>query len=436
MTPIQVQSLPHILTGKDVIAQSKTGSGKTVALALGILENLEIKSFCVQAVVLCPTRELAEQVSTDIRQLARALQNVKLLTLCGGKPMRRQAESLAHGAHIVVGTPGRIEDHLSKGNLELGDINTLVLDEADRMFDMGFQEAIEGIVERIPTKHQSLLFSATFPAPIEKIAKRAMSKPIVVKVDNEHDSRLLSQYVHQIDSNEERQEATRLLLLHYQPASCLIFCNTKKETKQLAKVLQESDFSALVLHGDMEQKERDQTLIQFSNKSVSTLVATDVAARGLDVEGIEMVINFQLAHDPETHVHRIGRTGRAGSQGRAHTLITARDEHKLEKLTQLIPGPMLNEALPPRAALYNKPSWSPNRTLQIDGGKKQKVRAGDVLGALTAGSGITAGQVGVINIQDNWSFVAINRAIADQAFEKLSRGKVKGRTFRVRFVGK
>ncbi len=435
MTPIQSLSLPHLLEGKDVIAQSKTGSGKTAAFGLSLLENHRVKDFEVQALVLCPTRELAEQVSTEIRQLARALPNVKLLTLCGGKPLRPQAESLSHGAHIVVGTPGRIAVHLRKNTLTLLKVNTFVLDEADRMFAMGFQEQIEAITEQLPHSYQTLLFSATFPAQIEKIAKRVMTEPVTVKIDNEHDSASITEHFHRLKSEDLREEATRLLLLHYQPQSSLIFCNTKKETKQLTKALANANFSVLSLHGDMEQKERDQTMVQFSNRSIPVLVATDVAARGLDVEEVSMVVNYQIPHDPETYTHRIGRTGRAGSKGVAHTLFTQAEQHKLANLGKATLA-VLDEELPASAALYNKPNWATNRTLQIDGGKKQKVRAGDILGALTAGDGIKAEQVGKINLHDNWSFVAIDRGVANQALEKLNGGKIKGKTFRARFIGK
>ena len=435
MTPIQAQALPHILSGKDVIAQSKTGSGKTAAFGLGLLEKLEPKRFQVQALVLCPTRELAEQVSTEIRALARGMQNIKLLTLCGGKPLRPQAESLEHGAHIVVGTPGRIEDHLGKGSLKLDTVNTFVLDEADRMLEMGFQSAIDAITEHVPKQRQTLLFSATYPGQIKSMAKRMMREPVIVKVDHEHDESSIEQHFYKVKDDAEREMAIRLLLLHFQPACTLIFCNTKNETQHLAKTLRSYDFNALPIHGDLEQKDRDQTLVQFANRSISILVATDVAARGLDIDSIDAVINYQIAHDPEVHIHRIGRTGRAGARGAAYTLYNQAEKRKLSLIADNLPTKLQDESLPSSSVLYSKAPWPPNRTLQIDGGKKQKVRAGDILGALTAGDEITGAQVGKIDLTDNWAFVAVNRDIADHAFKKLRDGKLKGRSFRVRFIG-
>lgn len=431
MTPIQAQSLPHILAGTDVIAHSKTGSGKTAAFALGILEKLDSKHFQVQTLVLCPTRELAEQVSNEVRSLARGLQNIKLLTLCGGTPLRPQADSLQHGAHIVVGTPGRIDDHLAKGTLVLASVNTLVLDEADRMLEMGFKDTLEAIIGKLPKQRQTLLFSATYPEKIQAMVKQVMHKPVTVKVDHEHNAATIEQHFYKISSNEEREKALRLLLLHFQPETTLVFCNTKKETTRLAKALSTFGFSAMPIHGDLEQKDRDHTLIQFANNSVAVLVATDVAARGLDIESIDMVVNYQLAQDPEVHTHRIGRIGRAGKNGVAHTLYAAVEQPKLALIIGYQPK---GESLPASAGVQ-KPAHPPKRTIQIDGGKKQKVRAGDILGALTSDGEIAGSQVGKINLSDNRAFVAVNREVAKHALKKLSEGKLKGKTFRVRFIG-
>ena len=284
MTPIQALSLPTILAGKDVIGQGKTGSGKTAAFGLGVLSNLNVKRFRVQSLVLCPTRELADQVATEIRTLGRAIHNIKVLTLCGGMPMGPQIGSLEHGAHILVGTPGRILDHLEKGRIDLSELNTLVLDEADRMLEMGFQDALDAIISETPASRQTLLFSATFPAQIKQIAQRIMREPEMVKVESTHDTSSIQQYFYKVEGTEARDQALELLLLHHQPESAVVFCNTKKEVQNVADELHHKGFSVIELHGDLEQRDRDQALVQFANKSISILVATDVAARGLDVD--------------------------------------------------------------------------------------------------------------------------------------------------------
>lgn len=322
MTPIQALSLPAILKHRDVIGQGKTGSGKTAAFGLGVLSNLNVKRFRVQSLVLCPTRELADQVAKEIRTLGRGIHNIKVLTLCGGMPMGGpQIGSLEHGAHILVGTPGRILDHLEKGRIDLSELNTLVLDEADRMLDMGFQDALDAIIDAAPKQRQTLLFSATFPEKIEQIAQRIMQTPEVIKVESTHDTSSIAQYFYKVEGSEARDEALANLLLTHQPESAVVFCNTKKEVQSVADELHHKGFSVIDIHGDLEQRERDQALVQFANKSVSILVATDVAARGLDVDNLDAVFNFELSRDPEVHVHRIGRTGRAGSKGLAFSFL-------------------------------------------------------------------------------------------------------------------
>jgi len=434
MTPIQAKSLPHILAGKDVIAQGKTGSGKTAAFGLGLLEGLEVKRFCVQSLVLCPTRELADQVAKELRKLARAIHNIKILTLCGGIPFGLQTGSLEHGAHIIVGTPGRIEEHLRKGTLELQYLKTFILDEADRMLDMGFQVTLDTIVEYIPGKRQTLLFSATYPAQIQAIAKRIMVNPAIVKVASTHSETTIEQRFYKLNNDEQRMDTLRLLLLENCPESALVFCNTRRETQEIADELVRHGFSALALHGDLEQKTRDQILVRFSNKSASILVATDVASRGLDIDALDAVINYHLSRDTEVHVHRIGRTGRAGSKGVAYTLYTDKENYKIAMLEDHLKQSFNSETLPPSDLLNKIPHQPAMVTLQIDGGKKQKVRAGDILGALTGKNGITGKQVGKIIINDNQAYVAINREVAKPALKKLEEGKLKGRSFRVRQI--
>lgn len=432
MTSIQAQSLPLIIEGKDVIAQGKTGSGKTAAFGLGLLNNLNVKRFRVQSLVLCPTRELADQVAREIRRLARSIHNIKVLTLCGGTPMGPQIGSLEHGAHVIVGTPGRIEDHLKKGRLKLDELNTLVLDEADRMLEMGFQPALDLILSLCPGNRQTLLFSATFPTEIQSITQKVMRTPIRVEASRTHDKAVINQHFYQVKDNQQRLSALKRVLSKDNPESTVIFCNTKVETIEVAQQLKSEGFSVLPLNGDLEQRDRDQTLVRFSNKSISILVATDVAARGLDIDNLDAVINFQIAHDPEVHVHRIGRTGRAGEKGVAHTFISDREVHKIIRLEDYLGFTINTEELPAESSVTSSVTKPTMATLQIDGGKKQKIRPGDILGALTANNEIPGKAVGKIHIFHNHAYVAINRKLTNIAINKLSRDKIKGRNLKVR----
>ncbi len=434
MTPIQAQSLPDILAGKDVIGQGKTGSGKTAAFGLGLLQKLEIRQFKVQALVLCPTRELADQVANEIRRLARSVQNIKITTLCGGTPLGPQISSLKNGTHIVVGTPGRIDDHLRKASLKLDFVQTLVLDEADRMLEMGFQETLDAIVARVPVQRQTLLFSATFPEEIQGIAKRFMRDPQMARVASTHDNAVIRQQFYKVNNEAHRLIALRMLLLKFKPESSLVFCNTKRETQEVADQLQAHGFSVLALHGDLEQRDRDQTLVRFSNKSASILVATDVAARGLDIDGLDAVFNYEIARDTEVHVHRIGRTGRAGSKGLACTLYTEQEDYKVALLENTLGYNISPETLPANKILDEAPQQAKMTTLILDGGKKQKLRPGDILGALTGDKGIDGKQVGKIYITDNRAFVAVDRKAAHAALNKLNHGKLKGRSIRARLM--
>ena len=435
MTPIQAQSLPTILAGRDVIAQGKTGSGKTAAFALGLLQRLDPKSFRIQALVLCPTRELADQVATETRRLARGIANIKILTLCGGLPFGPQAGSLQHGAHIIVGTPGRIEDHLRKATLKLDAVTTLVLDEADRMLDMGFQDSLDAIIGQTPTPRQTLLFSATYPEQIQAIARRIMVDPVIAQVASTHDHEVIAQHFYRIDDDLQRLSALRLLLLQFRPAAALVFCNTKRETQDVAGKLQDWGFAAMALHGDLDQRDRDQTLVRFVNHSATVLVATDVAARGLDIAALDLVVNYHIPHDPETHIHRIGRTGRAGGTGIACSLYSEQESHKVALLEADVDPILDSEPLPPSSLVAQPPPQAAMMTLQIGGGKRQKLRPGDILGALTGVDGISGKQVGKITISATQSYVAVERNAVRAALKKLGSGKLKGRSFRVRVMG-
>ncbi|MFD2177507.1 ATP-dependent RNA helicase DbpA [Veronia pacifica] len=433
MTPIQQQALPVILAGDDVIGQGKTGSGKTAAFSLGVLSNLNVKRFRVQSLILCPTRELADQVANEVRRLARGIHNIKVLTLCGGMPMGPQIGSLEHGAHILVGTPGRILDHMGKGRIDLSELNTLVLDEADRMLDMGFQDALYSIIQEVPTDRQTLLFSATFPAEIKNIASSIMKKPEMIKVASTHTPLAITQSFFRTDNQQQKDDALETLLLTHQPESSVVFCNMKKDVQRVVDELNHRGFSAIELHGDMEQRERDQALVMFANKSVSILVATDVAARGLDVDNLDAVFNFDLSRDPEVHVHRIGRTGRAGSKGAAYSFFTDRDGFNMALIEDLMEA-QVEEVLLPAKPLDQQPMKAPMQTIQIAGGKKHKVRPGDILGSLTKEGGIEGKYIGKINLYPMSAYVAVSQKVAKSALKQLQNGKLKGKQFRARFI--
>ncbi len=432
MTAIQQQALPIVLQGKDVIGQGKTGSGKTAAFSLGLLSNLNVQRFRVQTLVLCPTRELADQVAKEIRTLARGIHNIKVLTLCGGMPMGPQIGSLEHGAHILVGTPGRILDHMSKGRISLDELNTLVLDEADRMLDMGFEDAIDTIIEQAPSDRQTLLFSATFPHDIETLAAKVMKQPEMVKVESTHQHSTIEQRFFKLNTTEERDDALEALLLTHKPESSVVFCNTKKEVQNVTDELSHRGFSVVELHGDMEQREREQALTMFANKSISILVATDVAARGLDVDNLDAVFNFELSRDPEVHVHRIGRTGRAGSKGIAFSFYSEKEEYRVARIDEYMDIAISPSTLPEKPV--ERPFYPSMQTIQILGGKKQKVRAGDILGALTKQAGIDGKKIGKINILPMVSYVAVEHNVVKPALKQLQTGKMKGRNFKARVM--
>ncbi|HEX7984575.1 MAG TPA: ATP-dependent RNA helicase DbpA [Duganella sp.] len=441
MTTIQAQSLPSVLAGRDLIAQAKTGSGKTAAFGIGILAKLNPAWFAVQALVLCPTRELADQVANELRRLARSTGNVKVLVLTGGSPMRPQIASLEHGAHIVVGTPGRVRDHLGRSTLDLSKVETLVLDEADRMTDMGFYDEIAGIVSACPKRRQTLLFSATYPDDIRRATDSFLADPVEVTVEAQHDNSKIEQLFFEIGF-DQRTAAVGKLLGHYKPASAIAFCNTKVQCRELAEDLRAKGFSALALFGELEQRERDEILVLFSNRSCSVLVATDVAARGLDIPNLEAVINVDVSKDTEVHIHRIGRTGRVGEKGLALSLC-APNEKKWVKLIEEYQGS--------QAEWFDLDSLdgddygvdpAPMMTLVISGGKKDKLRPGDLLGALTGDAGLSKEQVGKINVFEFQTYVAIDRRVAYEAFDRLSKnnplggdfGAIKGRNFKMRFI--
>lgn len=434
MTPVQAKCLPVLLDNQDLLAQAKTGSGKTAAFAIALLNKLESTNYQTQALVLCPTRELADQVGNEIRRLARTIPNTKILTLCGGKPMGTQLASLERDPHIVVGTPGRILKHLNKGTLVLDNLKTLVLDEADRMLDMGFLEDIMFIIDFVPSHRQTLLFSATYPDEIQRISNAVQSNPVDIRIETSHHNEQIKQVFYEV-GKDEKTKTLISLLKHYQPESSLVFCNQKLQCQQLADELKQSGFHALALHGDLEQFERDQVLVQFANNSTSILIATDVAARGLDIKELAAVINFDITHDPEIHIHRIGRTGRAGSEGLAISLFTPSEQFRIDAIEEYQDSPANIEKISTLKSPENFKLYPPMVTLFVNAGRKDKIRPGDLLGALTADGGLPGKRIGKINIFDKIAYVAVEQAVAKQALNILGDGKIKGRKFRVRRLG-
>jgi len=432
MTPIQAQSLPQILKNRDVIAQAKTGSGKTAAFGIGLLNKLNRKNFKTQSLVLCPTRELADQVAKELRRLARLTDNIKILTLSGGLPFGPQQGSLRHGAHIVVGTPGRILKHIEKKSLILNTLETLVLDEADRMLDMGFIEEISKIIGHTPTKRQTMLFSATYPPEIMELSNTIQKNAIHIQTTSSESANPITEYFYEV-SPAYKISALIQLLAHHKPGNVIIFSNTKLQTEMIAKKLQDKGVNAMALHGDLEQYQRTDVLVQFSNQSCSVLIATDVAARGLDIKELAMVVNYDLPHDEETYTHRIGRTGRAGREGVAATLFTPDEAMKADIYNS---NGRLFDNINTLTHTDLSTLTSKNLTLVIEGGKKDKVRPGDILGALTGDAGIAGTEVGKIDIHDRQSYVAITRNSINKAHTRLKNGKIKGRKFSVWILNK
>ncbi len=427
MTPIQAESLPHILNNLDVIAQAKTGSGKTAAFGIGLLNKLDVKKYRVQSLVLCPTRELADQVAKELRRLARAIHNVKILTLCGGVAFGPQYGSLLHGAHIIVGTPGRILKHLDKGYLSLKELDTLVLDEADRMLDMGFIDEITRVIAYAPDNRQTMLFSATYPDRIITLSASIQKDALNIRTISDEPANEITEYFYQAPSDEKISLFIKLIA-HHKPSNVLVFCNTKRETQSVADELSRHGVDALALHGDLEQYQRTDVLIRFTHKSCSVLVATDVAARGIDIKELGMVVNFDIPQNESTYIHRIGRTGRAGRKGVAVTLYTQRETRIIEnyrkEARRFVDSSKVDE-------VEDFILTSPNVTLVLEAGKKDKMRPGDILGALTGEAGIKGKYVGKIDIYDRQSYVAIDRSMLDRAYSHLKNGKIKGRTFSV-----
>lgn len=431
LTDIQAATIPVVLAGEDILAQAKTGSGKTAAFGLGILQGLDEKRTYTHALVLCPTRELADQVAEQLRLLARRMDNVKITTLCGGIPMNGQIATLRHPPHIIVGTPGRVMDHMLNHRVKLHNLKQFVLDEADRMLDMGFYDELEVIFKHLPKVRQTLMFSATYPDTIAQISDVVQKTPKRIETQSLHSETKIQQIAYKV-SDEHRQQAVAAIITHYQAKAAIVFCHTKIQTFELTEYLQQKDISAVALNGDLEQRERTQVLTRFAHKSALVLVATDVAARGLDIDAVDLVINYTVSEEPDVYVHRIGRTGRADAEGLAVTLVSDAEMANLREIeahAQVVLKPKGIESVRFHANRIIQPEYV---TLSIDGGKRQKLRPGDILGSLTKEAGIDGEDIGKINVTNQVSFIAVKLRSVKRAMAQFREGKIKGKKFRAR----
>ena len=490
-SPIQAQSIPIAVEGKDMIGQARTGTGKTASFGIPMLQRINPKDKNLQAIVLCPTRELAIQSANEIRKLAKFLHGIKVLPIYGGQEISKQIRSLKGGVQIVIGTPGRVMDHLRRHTLKPQTVDIVVLDEADEMLNMGFREDIETILGQLPEERQTMLFSATMPKPILEIAKRYLHEPEIVKViQKELTVPKIEQYYYEVNPRKKTEVLSRLLDM-YDPSLSLVFCNTKRKVDELVADLKGRGYFAEGLHGDMKQSQRDRVMNGFRNGRTDILVATDVAARGIDVDDVEAVFNYDVPQDDEYYVHRIGRTGRAGREGRAFTLVVGKEIYKLKDIQRYCKTKIRRQPIPSvndvAAIKVEKLLEQAGELIATDGlgrmmdlleeyldgsdysatemaaallamqlgetstqtlpkeefgdtgaepgmvrmfmniGKKDRVRIGDILGAVAGESGMEGALVGTIDMYDNFSFVEVPQEYAAAVLEAMNHSKIKGR---------
>ena len=418
-TPIQKATISHVLNGKDIIAKAKTGSGKTLAFAIGIVNSLNISTLQPQALVLVPTRELGKQVLLDIKKVAKYRQNTKTTLLIGGEPLKAQATAISKGTHIIVATPGRLLDHLQKQSLDIKKIKTLVLDEADKMLDMGFLEDIQKITRNMKNNRQTLLFSAIFSNTILKLSQTIQKDAISIEVDSVVDK--LQEYY--INYHEDKYHTLVTLLSYYRPQKAVLFCTMKVTVDEISDRLYSDGFSSISLQGDLDQISRDENLIKFSSSCANILVATDIASRGLDIDGVDLVINYDFPKDLAQYTHRIGRTGRINKSGVAVTLLKQSQvfgeefkDKEIQKLTIDIPKV--------------KPYQAKMSMLAIKRYKKQKIRAGDIVGTLTKTKELLSNDIGDITITSSYAYVAILDSKIKIAHLILQNNKIKGMKFK------
>lgn len=436
LTPIQAASIPILLNGQDLIGESQTGSGKTAAFLIPILQKINVEEKKPQALILCPTRELCEQVLQEAKKFSRAFSGLQVVALVGGQPYPPQTQALQRGVHLIVGTPGRMLEHLKNGNVQLNKMNTLVLDEADRMLEEGFADEMTAIMDKLPKQRQMIFFSATFPKTIEILSEKYQKNAVHIEIDQEKkNAPMIDQYVYESENPEKIETLMKILKRH--PSMCtLIFCRTKATVAEVGKLLSAFKVSCGVLHGDLTQVERDRAVSLFRKGSLRILVATDVAARGLDIDSLELVINIDLPIGPDIYIHRIGRTGRAGRKGTAVSIATAYESSKILEIEKVTGVKMIRQKLgfQNQHGLGLEFQTSKMKTIQISGGKIDKLRAGDILGALTAApTAIASSEIGKIEIHDRYSFVAVTSLTAEKALNKLRTIKIKGKKFKAFF---
>ena len=496
-SPIQAKAIPEVMSGRDVIGQAQTGTGKTAAFGIPLLQKIDPKNRKLQAIVLCPTRELAIQVEDEIRRLCKFMHGIKVLPVYGGQDISIQIRSLKGGVQLVIGTPGRVMDHLRRHTLKFDELHTIVLDEADEMLNMGFREDIETILKDAPQERQTILFSATMPQPILDITRNYQKDAVMVRVvKKELTVKNIDQYYYEVKQKNKEEVLSRLIDM-YNPKLSLVFCNTKKRVDELTEALKGRGYFAEGLHGDLKQSQRDRVMKGFRTGKTEILIATDVAARGIDVDDVEAVFNYDLPQDDEFYVHRIGRTGRAGRVGKAFTFVVGREVYKLKDIQRYCktkiyaqPVPSLNDvtairlekvmeeieeiiknedlrsmmrvierqineedytAMDIAAAFLKKymgefeQNTLPKREddfgdtgaeegmvrLFINIGKKQKVRPGDILGAVAGESGIPGKLVGTIDMYDKYTFVEVPRENAADVLRAMKNTKIKGKSINV-----
>ncbi len=498
MSPIQVQAIPAMLGGRDIIGQAQTGTGKTAAFGIPLLQQIDPEDRSLQALVLCPTRELAIQVADELRKLAKFMHSIKILPIYGGQEISKQIRSLKGHVQIIIGTPGRTMDHMRRKTIRLDNIKMVVLDEADEMLNMGFREDIETILKDMPEKKQIALFSATMPAPILEIARTYQEDAKLIKVvRKELTVPKIEQYYYEVSPKMKEEVLSRLIDI-YNPKLSLVFCNTKKMVDELTANLQGRGYFAEGLHGDMKQQQRDRVMASFRNGRTDILVATDVAARGIDVDDVEAVFNYDVPQDDEYYVHRVGRTGRAGREGMAFTLVVGREVYKLRDIQRycktkikLQPIPSVYDVTEVKAdkildkmytimedeelskmidlieerinedgkhtsldlaAAFLKYLMGDDRCeaeqkgggdfddtgaeagmvrLFINLGKKQKIKPGDILGAIAGETGIPGKLIGTIDMYDKYTFVEVPREYASDVIQTMKTTKIKGKSLNI-----
>ncbi|SHI15362.1 DEAD/DEAH box helicase [Ferrimonas marina] len=426
MTAVQRHVLPQLLAGQNLVVQAPTGAGKTLAFGLTLLQSISRSQRQVQGLVVCPTRELAEQVTARLQALAKGMANTRVLCLAGGTPLAPQQVALQQGVHLVVGTPGRLADLLARGDLSLAELELMVLDEADQLMIPSLQQSMAAIASAIPKGAQRLLFSATFPAAQrDDFAQWAQgAEQVLIQPEQER----VAQFQLVLSDERKREQALLAWLSQAQPSRALLFNSTRAQARELAKMLVRAGHSALALHADLDQGQRERVLLRFANGSARLLVATDVAARGLDLPELPWVCNVQLPDSAETYLHRIGRAGRQGDEGQAVSLL---NEVEQARLVQWQGGLLTPYALNTGTA-ENTPLKAEMLTLELAAGKKQRLRPGDLLGALT--QALAAEAVGEIRIRSQVSFVAVKRTQAQRALQQLQQHPIKGQQIPVRLL--